>query len=260
MSEQSLARHLWGVFEPLHAVTYFAPAAVDERRSCGLKGFWMGYFAGRAAPMGPVGAAVVEATFYNFSPTLVRRAIPDAWGFASPERVLVARLAGTTRALAEVLPTDGAELRRAVALAGAAVSALGTDGRPLAAANAALDVPDEPLGALWQLCTTLREHRGDGHLTALVEAELDGLEAHVTLVATGAVQRTVLQPARGWSDEQWSAVEQATDRLARAPWETLGPERSEELRALLDPWAQAVARAGMVPTHNPMGLPAPHPG
>ena len=54
------ARRLWRLIEAINGVTYFAPrcrAAMDE---LGLKGFWMGYFASRAAPFGAVGPGLVE--------------------------------------------------------------------------------------------------------------------------------------------------------------------------------------------------------
>jgi hypothetical protein len=38
----------------------------------------MGYFASRSAAMGPVGAAIVTATFYSFSPDLIGEVIPRA--------------------------------------------------------------------------------------------------------------------------------------------------------------------------------------
>ena len=59
----------------------------------------MGYFAGRAAPMGRVGPEIVFATFYNFSMAHVRRAIPDAWTFAPPSAALEARQEGSVAAL-----------------------------------------------------------------------------------------------------------------------------------------------------------------
>ena len=86
---------MWKLFEPLHAVTYFAEECIEEYSAAGLKGFWMGYFAGRAAPMGPVGPAVVGATFFSFNPDRVARALPDAWSFAATDRVLEARLVGS---------------------------------------------------------------------------------------------------------------------------------------------------------------------
>ena len=87
MVEPTTPRRAWLALEAVHAVTYFAPESRAALADLGLRGFWMGYFAGRAAPLGPVGPGVVEATFFNFHPAMVRRAIPDAWTFASPESV-----------------------------------------------------------------------------------------------------------------------------------------------------------------------------
>jgi hypothetical protein len=66
-----VARGLWTLYEPVHAVTYFAPQAAEAFEHAGLRGFWRGYFAGRAAPLGPVGAAPVTAMFSSFSPSMV---------------------------------------------------------------------------------------------------------------------------------------------------------------------------------------------
>ena len=82
------ARRLWQVVEPVHTIVYFAEEPVNAAEQLGLKGFWMGYFAGRAAPMGAVGAPVVAATFYGFKPWMPERALPDAWRLADPATVL----------------------------------------------------------------------------------------------------------------------------------------------------------------------------
>jgi hypothetical protein len=37
-----MARSMWRLFEPLHAVTYFAPETAEAFRSAGTQGFWMG--------------------------------------------------------------------------------------------------------------------------------------------------------------------------------------------------------------------------
>jgi len=280
------ARTLWHLLEPVHAVSYFAPEAAEEFVAAGLKGFWMGYFAGRAAPMGAVGAAVVDATFFNFAPARVARAVPDAWSLATPGRVLDARSAGATRALARILGPDGLGdgPSRAGALVRTAVDGLTVAGRPLGAANAALPWPDEPLAGLWHAATVVREHRGDGHVAALVAAGLDGRQALVSMAATGVVPRPLLQQARGWDDAAWESavdalvqrgwlhpdgtptpdgtaaradIEDRTDRLAAEPWERLGAVAVDELRTLLVPLARAVAAAGVVPVPNPIGLPAP---
>ena len=95
------------MFEPLHAVTYFAPECRDAPAALGLRGFWRGYFAGRAAPMGAVPAGVVEATFFNFHPTMVRKAVPAVWDVAPPSQLVRARATGAAAALRRMVP--GAE-------------------------------------------------------------------------------------------------------------------------------------------------------
>jgi hypothetical protein len=277
---------MWRVFDTLHAVTYFAPECDQEFRACGLKGFWMGYFAGRSAPMGAVEPAVATATFYNFAPKMASRALPDAWGFASPTTVLDARLAGIDRAFGRIFGSDrsSGDVTTAAELAQSAAESVTVVGRPLAAGNAALPWPSDPMLVLWQATTILREHRGDGHVAALVDAGLNGLEAHISFVGAGGVSRAVLQPARGWSDEEWEdaersmvergwldeadpasltpegqaareRIEEATDRMALEPWDRIGDEATDQLRALLRPMASRIAGLGLIPTLNPIGLP-----
>ena len=176
------------------------------------------------------------------------------------------------------------DLARAAELARAALEGLTVDGRPLGAANLALEWPEEPHLALWHAATVLREHRGDGHVVALVAAGLDGRQALVTMAATGAVPRAMLQAARGWDDDAWDAstdvmiergwldedatpttsgaaarqeIEDLTDLLAAEPWERLGEDDTESLRAVLAPIARAIAATGAVPVPNPIGLPTP---
>jgi hypothetical protein len=288
MSDPMTARRMWRVLDPVHAVTYFATEADEAFRACGLKGFWMGYFAGRSAPMGAVEPAVATATFYNFAPKMAARALPDAWGFASPTDVLEARLAGVDRAFDRILGSDRhtAAVTSAAEIARRAAENVTVVGRPLAAGNAALPWPAEPMLTLWQATTIMREHRGDGHVAALVDAGLDGCQAHISFVATGAVPRSVLQPARGWSDEEWEEaertmvargwveeadpttltpagaaarqqIEEATDRLSVEPWDRIGDEATEELKTLLTPVVARIADLGLIPTLNPIGLPLP---
>jgi hypothetical protein len=274
-------RALWRLYEPLHAVTYFAPQARAAFEAVGLRGFWRGYFAGRAAPLGPVPAAPVIALFFSFAPAMMARALPDVWQRASVESALEARVAGATSALRAVLTPEPQRWDEAAGLMEAAVSATATAGRALGAANAALPRPDEPLARIWQAATVLREHRGDGHVAALVGAELDGCQA---LVLRDALHggREQMQPARGWTDDDWQtaaaalaergwltpdgrptpagqaahrAVEDSTDRLAVHPWAVLGPAGRARLGELLEPMARAVGT--IVPYPNAVGVPAP---
>lgn len=270
---------MWSLFEPIHAVTYFSPVGRAAFEAAGLRGFWRGYFAGRAAPLGPVPAAPVTAAFFSFAPHVVARALPAVWALASPERALAARVRGAVDALTPLARMlEPHDLAEAVELIEAAVDKLDTAGRVLGAANAALPPPESLLGRLWQASTTLREHRGDGHVAALVTAGLGGCEALV-LRAGHDLSREVLQP-RGWSDEDWAAaagrlanrgwldtagrvttagingyerIEADTDALAAVPWNALGAGPTTRLTVLLTPLAKA-CRAEL-PSPNPVGLP-----
>src|SRR3954464_6113417 len=89
--------------EPLHNNVYFAPEHDERLTAVGLRPGRMCYFAGRAAPMGPVGPGVVAATFYNFSPAVVARHIPRGWTLASPEAVVAARFDAARASLTRLL-------------------------------------------------------------------------------------------------------------------------------------------------------------
>ncbi|HEY9473258.1 MAG TPA: hypothetical protein VIS06_05320, partial [Mycobacteriales bacterium] len=201
------AHLMWTRIEPLHTVTYFSPEAQVGFTQAGLHGFWRGYFAGRAAPLGPVGPAPVVASFFSFASPVVERALPDVWTRITPERALRAREEGAVAALRAVLGaevSDASEFAEVVADLETAVDCLDPAGRVLGAANAALPRPDDPLARLWQAATTLREYRGDGHIAALVAVGVDGCEALVWRQARdgGVGEREY----RGWTEEQWAAA------------------------------------------------------
>lgn len=280
----SLARDMWRLTEPFHAVVYFAPEHRQAQDAVGLRGGWMAYFASRAAPLGAVSAEVVSALFYNFEPGMVAKALPDAWGYASPQRVLEARYEGVGAALQRIIGSrvEDGSVRDALSLLRQAVNGCELGGRPMFAANLALPWPAEPLLALWHATTLLREHRGDGHVTALLAHGLDGCQAHLMAAASGATTAAQLQPNRGWSDEQWhtaqtrlrqrgllnvagelteqgrqthGAVDELTDRLATSPWDRLGPAGIQQLVAAMTPMVDAIDAARALPYPNPMGLP-----
>jgi hypothetical protein len=116
--EPRRARHLWHLFEPVHAVTYFAPECIEAFREVGLKGFWMGYFAARSCPLGAVSPGPVTAAFFNFHPAMVARAIPDAWTFPAPEAVGRARGESAARALRRLCPGVDADAEALVRMRG----------------------------------------------------------------------------------------------------------------------------------------------
>lgn len=284
--DPAAARRLWTLFEPIHGIVYFAPEAAEEYRRAGLRGRWMGYFASRAAPMGAVGPETVIATFFTFAPSVVRRAIPDAWGFAAPERVLEARLAGADAALRRLWAAraEAPEMKEAAAATLRVAMDADLSGRPISAAQRSLPVPQPHHLALWHACTLLREQRFEGHRAALVVAGLDGCEAQVVGAAARGLDPGFIKGFRGWSDEEWEAavarlrrrglladdgaltaaggalhgeVEAVTDRLAAAPWAALGDAEGERLVTLLVPLAAMMYGEGGVPHPHPTGVPAP---
>jgi len=281
----TLARRLWEAIEPLHALVYFAPQPAEAARRIGLRGYWMGYFASRVAPLGPVPLEAVAAMAYGFAPAMVARAIPDAWSYAEPALVLDTRIDAAAAALRDAFDADG--IRALEQLADPlweAVTGCRFDGRPLSAAWSRVPRPDDPVASAWLAAGVLREHRGDGHVLAAVAHGLQGLDATLTFVAAGGMSRDVIQPVRGWSDEEWEQsarrlsarglldrdgrltktggalrrdVEDLTDRLAAAPVERIGPTGVERIIELAAPLSRLLIDSGAFPVPNPIGVPRP---
>lgn len=282
--ELGRVRQMWHLLEPLHAVLYYAPEAFEEAAALGyaVDERWPSYFAWRAAPLGEAGAGQVTETFYSFSPAMVDAYVPAVWSVASPDAVLAARGRAVDRAYRTILgeAATAPDTAEAAALVRRVAEAADTTGRPLAAANAALPWPDEPHLALWHAATVLREHRGDGHLAALADAELDPAEALVSFAAIGAARPEVFA-SRRWSDEEWTQarerllkrglvaddgtateagralraeVERRTDEAAAAPWWVLGDEERERLVELLGPLWVAVLGSGLLPSETTLGI------
>jgi hypothetical protein len=262
IDNSALVRRLGVLVESIHAIVYFAPEPQSAYAQLGLKGYWRGYFASRAAPLGAAGPQLVTALFAGFAPEMVARALPEVWTLASPQQVQAARQAGATAALRRLLGDSHLEsVAAAAALTGRCVQALPLPGRPMAAAQADLQRPPEPLAALWHDCTVLREHRGDGHLAAVALAGLVWPEPHLLPARQVDAQQ---QQYRGWDDESWqraagrvrgrdtAELEAVTDQLAAPAYEVLAATGRVELARLLEPLARAVS--AQLPYPNAMGL------
>ncbi|MET0526164.1 MAG: MarR family transcriptional regulator [Nocardioides sp.] len=270
---QPVARHLFRLVEPIHLVTYFSDEPTDALMALGLRNYWDGYFAGRAAPLGRVPAGVVHAIFYNFADGEVARHIPRVWDTVTPEQALAARQQGSAAALTRILDdlAGAAGLARAAELATKAANSAQTEGRVMYAALRTLPVPEEPVARLWHAATLLREHRGDGHTAALVAEGIGGTEAHVlhalsmdmpaekfgrvhhlpaarlAAVIDGMRARGLIG-ASGWlSDagrECKERIESLTDDLAAPPYDGLGAGELDQLIADLEPISAALDAAG----------------
>jgi hypothetical protein len=275
------SRAFWRAIEAIHDVVYFSPDAQARYEAIGLKGYWMGYVASRSAALGTPSAGLVTAAFHGFAPSLIARAVPDAWHLASRDDVLEARL-GLARdtLMPVVVDVDVAQVAREL---GQVVAGLDLAGQPLAAAHADLPAPDDDLGRLWHAATVIREYRGDCHVAVLTAAGLDGAAANALAVATGlapARQRTV----RGWSEDEWAGavgrlatrgwvdaagtatdtgraaraqVEDTTDRVCAAGLGQRATGRAITVEASVVAVARAIEHAGVVPYPNPTAVPRP---
>lgn len=263
---KSTARRMYELVEPIGLLPYSAAEADEAMLALGFTNYWDTYFAGRAAALGLVPAEVVDALFYNFAPGEVARHIPKVWRITSPEAAIAARQMGCAKALRRILGdhVDAPAFARATRLLLKAATSAPLEGRPMYAGLRALPIPDDVAIRLFHAASLLREHRGDGHIAALMVEGIAGLEAHVLLALDmgmpaekfgrihhlpGAQLTAGIDGMRdrgligedGWLSERGRAVKQRvealTDDLASGPYESLEPRELQELISALEPLA-----------------------
>jgi hypothetical protein len=267
---ESLARRLFGLVEPIAVVTYTEEEPTAAVMALGLPGMWDAYFAGRAAPLGQdAPAEVVDALFYSFAPGEVARHIPKVWDLVTPEAAHTARQDGSVAALRRILGdlADGPSIPRAAELLTKAGTSAPIEGRALYAALRTMPLPTEPLARLWHGANLLREHRGDGHVAALLTEGVGRTEAHVLLalaegmrpdefgrishlptaqldaVVDGMRDRGLIGgegrlTAAGHATK--ARIEAMTDRLAAPAYEALDADELDQLIEDLEPLAAAL--------------------
>ena len=270
----STARHMFELLEPICLVTYFADESNEELAALGHRTYWDGYFAARAAPLGRVPAQVVHAAFYSFAEGEAARHIPSAWETVPPETSFAAWRRGSAASVRRILGAELADspgLMRAADLATKAATGAPTEGRVMYAGWRALEVPGDPVTRLWHAATMLREHRGDGHVAALLAAGIGGTEAHVlsalahgiypaesfgrihhlpkkrlAAVMAGLRERGLVDIDGRFTDvgrETRQRIEAMTDELATPPYDALTPAELDELIAELEPLTATLVAA-----------------
>ena len=267
-----MARQMFELVEPIGVIPYTADEPNEAMFALGFTNHWDTYFAGRAAPLGLVSAEVVDALFYNFAPGEVARHIPKVWRTTTPEMAIAARQTGCVKALRRILGdrVDPPGFARAAELLMKAATSAPVEGRPMYAALRASAIPDDVVARLFHAASLLREHRGDGHIAALMTERVGRLEAHV-LLALGmdlpaekfgrihhlpaAQLAAVIDGMRdrgligddGWLTEQGRAVKQRveslTDHLAAKPYECLDSGELDDLMDTLEPLAALLLAA-----------------
>ncbi|MCQ4209956.1 SCO6745 family protein [Streptomyces longispororuber] len=270
-----LARRMFELLEPICLVTFMADECNEELAALGHRTYWDGYFASRAAPLGRVPAHVVHAAFYNFADGEAARHIPSAWETIPPEASVAARERGSAASLRRILGdelTDSPGLARAADLTTKAATSAPTEGRVMYAGMRTLEIPGDPVARLWHSATMLREHRGDGHIAALLGAGIGGTEAHVlsaleqgihppesfgrihhlpkerlAAVMDGLRERGLVDADGHFTDAGRATkqrIETVTDELAAPPYEALSPAELDELITALEPITAALVATG----------------
>lgn len=280
MDEQELgrrARRLRDVVEPIAAGVYFAPEAHAAYRELGIE-FIPGYFCSRGACLGRAPWSVICAVFGAFKPEVVRDAVTEGWSKTDPESLLAARQEGAEAQLTRICGEPGEDVARATELLSGLTDGVDPSGRVLFSGLMALPRPETPWGAFWRAIDLVRERRGDGHLAAWIP-HLDSCEVTLLTELTWEIPPRSYAFTRGWSDADMDAgharlearglvqgdtiteagrdlrsrIERATDSAEREVLERLGDD-TDELCALLEPWAKAILVNGEYPT-DPAAMP-----
>ena len=280
--DRPLARRLRDAVEPLAANVYFAPEAQARYGDLGLS-YLPAYFCSRGACLGQPSGQVVAAAFAVFNPDIVVPAVSEGWAHTDAPAILEARRQGATASLTRLLIEDPAEgfapalpdgIAHATELLQIAAGAGTFEGHPLFAGLSSLDWPGDPLGDLWHAADLVREHRGDSHTAAWVAAGVGAVDITVLTSAWWGIPIDRYIRTRGWTPEQISAsieglrenklldgdrlsdegkqlrkaIETTTDQGEQALLAALGTGPTEQLCALLEPWAAAIVAAKGYPT------------
>jgi hypothetical protein len=264
------ARRLRDAIEPIATICFWSEPAYEAYAALGLD-FLQGYVYGRGCVLGDAEPAVVAAAFGVFEPGLVGDLFRSGRAACSVGEVRAAKEQGAVSALKECLG-EPEELAEVVAALRRAVDAADPTGRALHAGWSSLTWPEDLAGQLWHACSVLREHRGDGHLAALVAAGIDGVQANELTELWVGWDPMTYTGSRAWTPEAMSAgtgtleergwvadgrltpagvqareaLEEATDRSVRPAVDALGDDLDRVVERL-DAWAQQVVDRGWFP-------------
>jgi hypothetical protein len=219
ISKTSLtARRLGSVLEPVVGQVYFSPECHANYVALGFDpspgdadGVALpdgpAYFASRGSVLGQVPGEVIAAAFGVFSAAVVVPSVQLAWTRTDAATIRIARADGAVAQLRRLLGDRPADVERVLALLQRAAEVLPINGRHLAAGIAALDVPDDPLAAVWHVGDFLREYRGDCHNAAWVAAGLTATEIGILTELSWGMPARSYSRTRGWTEEEFDRSE-----------------------------------------------------
>jgi hypothetical protein len=273
------ARRVWDVVEPIAANVYFAPEVHGELESLGFGGGNVGpngihypdgaaYFTSRGGCLGPVSGHVVAAAFGVFKRDMVVALVAAGWDVAPHGAILDARERGAVASLERMLGASPDGLDWATDVLQRMADAGPGEGRHLYSGLLSLGYPDSPMGAFWRAADLVREHRGDSHIAAWIDRDLDACEIGLlTDPWRGAPLKSWVR-SRGWSEEELDAgcerlrsrgfldgdeltdagralreeIESATDAQEQRMVDALGDD-ADRFFTLLDGWCDLVVDA-----------------
>ena len=242
----------------------------------------------RCAAMRTYNPAVVWSTFFNPEPTAIYRLVPSTFEKVPFEQVLAAQSDALfepfQKASESIPPAELAELAQLCRIVTDAASRH-CEGRPLFAGLASLPHPSQDHMMMWHAARLLREHRGDGHVAALVVEGLGPIDALVVHAALLPSMAEGLRRSRRWSVDDWKAsmvslrqrgwltddevptftpegrqrrewIESRTDELAAIAFDPIGTDGIERLTGLGQKYTESLEAAGMgstLRTGIPMG-------
>jgi len=278
-----LARRLGSVLEPVVGQVYFSPECHQNYMALGFdpspgdaNGVALpdgpAYFASRGSLLGQVPGEVIAAAFGVFSAAVVVPSVRLAWTRTDAETIRAARADGAVGQLHRLIGDRPDGVDRALELLQSAAAVLPINGRHLAAGIAALDVPDDPLAAVWHVGDFLREYRGDCHNAAWMAAGLTATDIGMLTELSWGMPLRSYSRTRGWTTDEFDRsehhlrdlghlegegsdtrlsqqgrharerIEVTTDDQMRPALDALGDD-IEELFDVLAPWGETI-RAG----------------
>ena len=240
---------MFELVEPIGVIPYSA-GEPNGRSSRGVHRL-LGRLLRRAGgAVGAVPAEVVDALVYNFAPGEVARHVPKVWTHHHAGSGARRSQAGCVTALRRILG-DHADSRFArAAPADQGGGQRPGRGRPMYAAMRAIPVPGEVVARFFHAASLLREHRGDGHIAAL----MTGVSA--------AWRRMSCSPS-AWTCRRRSSAASTTSRPRCSPPDRRDarsrPDRAGRLAERTGPRRQTAGR-GAHRRPRSQALPEPRPG
>ena len=281
MSHVSVARRLAGALEPIAGQAQFSPechrnyVALGFPPSPGMVGSTAlpdkcGFFTARGSVLGDVPAEVVAAAFAVFNPDEIVPLVRRGQAIADAATMWAARLDGAAAQLRRILGATPDRVGWVSERLLAAAEDLPLAGRAFFAAQRGAAVPDDPIARLWRSADRLREFRGDSHIQVWSAAGFDPLEIGLLSDLFWGLAPRAHTAGRGWTADQLAAgearlqdrallgadgrltalgrtvredIEDRTDRAVAPALAVLGDE-VDDLLATIEPWGEAIRRAG----------------